>query len=79
VTVVSYNNILSVVLAALRIVYGIEKIQQNLSSYYLGDEIRGNYRGMMITIFCYNLASSARSPSPMLYFSLKKYPQISVG
>jgi len=49
VALVSYN-ILSVVLAALRPVYGIEKIQQEVSSYYLADEIRGTYRGMMIAI-----------------------------
>ena len=49
VALVSYN-ILSVVLAALRSVYGIEKIQQEVSSYYLADEIRGTYRGMMIAI-----------------------------
>ena len=47
VALVSYN-ILSVVLAALRTVHGIEKIEQEVSSYYLADEIRGTYRGMMI-------------------------------
>ena len=66
VALVSYN-ILSVVLAALRSVHGIEryaranafalcavrclqKIEQEVSSYYLADEIRGTYRGMMIAI-----------------------------
>lgn len=49
VALVSYN-ILSVVLAALRSVYGTEKIEQEVSSYYLADEIRGIYRGMMIAI-----------------------------
>lgn len=49
VALVSYN-ILSVVLAALRSIYGIEKIGQEVSSYYLVDEIRGTYRGMMIAI-----------------------------
>ena len=47
VALVSYN-ILSVVLAALRSVHGMEKIEQEVSSYYLADEIRGTYRGMMI-------------------------------
>ncbi len=46
-SLVSYN-ILAVVLAALRSVHGIEKIEQEVSSYYLADEIRGTYRGMMI-------------------------------
>ena len=49
VALVSYN-ILSVVLAALRSVHGINKIEQEVSSYYLADEIRGTYRGMMIAI-----------------------------
>ncbi|MEO0969573.1 MAG: transposase [Cyanobacteria bacterium J06639_18] len=49
VALVSYN-ILSVVLAALRSVHGIQKIEQEVSSYYLADEIRGTYRGMMIAI-----------------------------
>ena len=49
VALVSYN-ILSVVLAALRSVHGIEKVEQEVSSYYLADEIRGTYRGMMIAI-----------------------------
>ena len=31
-------------------VHGIEKIEQEVSSYYLADEIRGTYRGMMIAI-----------------------------
>ena len=49
VALVSYN-ILSVALAALRSVHGIQKIEQEVSSYYLADEIRGTYRGMMIAI-----------------------------
>ena len=49
VAIVSYN-VLSVVLAALRNLHGIKKIEQEVSSYYLADEIRGTYRGMMIAI-----------------------------
>ena len=49
VALVSYN-ILGVVLAALRSVHGLEKIEQEVSSYYLADEIRATYRGMMIAI-----------------------------
>lgn len=49
VALVSYN-ILSVVLAALTSIHGPEKIEQEVSSYYLVDEIRGTYRGMMIAI-----------------------------
>ncbi|MDF5732313.1 MAG: IS4/IS5 family transposase, partial [Rhizonema sp. PD38] len=49
VALVSYN-ILSVILAALRSIHGIKKIELEVSSYYLADEIRGTYRGMMIAI-----------------------------
>ena len=34
----------------MRSVHGIEKVEQEVSSYYLADEIRGTYRGMMIAI-----------------------------
>jgi hypothetical protein len=43
-------NILSVVKAALRGVYGVGKIESGLSDYYLAEEIQGTYRGMMIAI-----------------------------
>ncbi|MBE9126035.1 MULTISPECIES: hypothetical protein [unclassified Coleofasciculus] len=33
-----------------RSVYGSEKVEQEVSCYYLADEIRGTYRGMMIAI-----------------------------
>ena len=49
VALVCYN-ILSIVLAALRKIHGIEKIQKEVSSNYLADEIRSTYRGMMIAI-----------------------------
>ncbi len=43
-------NVLSTVQAALRSVHGTEKIEAEVSSYYLADEIKGTYRGMMIAI-----------------------------
>jgi hypothetical protein len=49
VALVSYN-ILSVVLATPRSLHGIRKIEQEVSSYYLADEIKGTYRGMTIAI-----------------------------
>ncbi|MDJ0597638.1 MAG: transposase [Crocosphaera sp.] len=49
VALVSYN-ILSVVLAALRSIHGTQKIELEVSSFYLIDEISGIYRGMMIAI-----------------------------
>src|SRR3954470_3760462 len=48
VALVSYN-VLSVVKAALRSVHGEEAVQE-VSGYYLADEIAGTHRGMMIAI-----------------------------
>ncbi len=49
VALVTYN-ILSVVKAALASVHGAETIKNDVSGYYLADEISGTYRGMMIAI-----------------------------
>ena len=49
IALVAYN-VLSVVKAAHRSVHGTDKIETEVSSYYLADEIRGTYRGMMIAI-----------------------------
>jgi IS4 transposase len=49
VAVVTYN-VLAVVLAALRAVHGTEKIDTEVSGYYLADELASTYRGMMIAI-----------------------------
>jgi hypothetical protein len=49
VALVSYM-ILSVVKAALSSVYGAERIDNEVSGYYLSDEISGTYRGMIIAI-----------------------------
>jgi hypothetical protein len=43
-------NLLSVVKAALRAAHGAEKIQREVSGYYLADEIAGTWRGMMIVL-----------------------------
>jgi IS4 transposase len=48
VALVSYN-VMSVVKAALRSVHGEEAVEQ-LSFYYLADEVAGTHRGMMIAI-----------------------------
>jgi IS4 transposase len=45
---VSYN-VLSAVKAALRSVHGVEAVEE-VSGYYLADEIAGTHRGMMIAI-----------------------------
>ncbi len=42
--------ILSVIMAALGSVHGADKIANEVSGYYLADELSGTYRGMMIAI-----------------------------
>ena len=42
--------ILSVVKAALSSVYGAERVDNEVSGYYVADEISGTYRGMIIAI-----------------------------
>jgi hypothetical protein len=49
VALVTYM-VISVIKAALGSVHGAEKIKNNVSGYYLADEISGTYRGMMIAI-----------------------------
>jgi hypothetical protein len=49
VALVAYNA-LSIVRGALRSVHGSELIEQEVSTYYLADEIAGTYRGMMIAL-----------------------------
>jgi hypothetical protein len=49
VAVVAYNA-LAVIKAALRSVHGAEKVQAEVSGYYLAEEVSGTYRGMMIAI-----------------------------
>jgi len=49
VALVAYN-VLAVLKAALRAVHGVERIEREVSGYYLADEISGTYRGMAIAI-----------------------------
>ena len=42
--------ILSVVKAALSSEYGAQRVDKEVSGYYLADEISGTYRGMLIAI-----------------------------
>ena len=49
VALASYN-VLSTVKAALRGTHGHAKIEDEVSEYYIADEIRGTYRGMMIAL-----------------------------
>lgn len=43
-------NILATIRAALGAVHGVEKMDVELSDFYMVDEIQGTYRGMMISI-----------------------------
>jgi hypothetical protein len=43
-------NVLSTVKAALRAKHGHDKIEDEVSEYYIADEVSGTYRGMMIAI-----------------------------
>ncbi len=43
-------NVLSTVKAALRGEHGAEKIEHEVSGYYLADEVAGTWRGMMIVL-----------------------------
>ena len=43
-------NLLAVVLAALRGVHGEEKVEEEVSLYYIANEISTTYHGMMIAI-----------------------------
>ena len=47
---VAAYNVLSTVQGALRSVHGREQVQQNVSMYYLGEELAGVYRGLQIAI-----------------------------
>ena len=49
IALIAYN-VMSVVKAALRSVYGAETIEREVSGYYVADEISATYRGMMIAI-----------------------------
>ena len=49
IALIAYN-VMSVVKAALRSVHGAETIEQEVSGYYVADEISATYRGMMIAI-----------------------------
>ena len=49
VALVSYN-VMSTVKAALRAAHAAEVITEEFSGYYLADEVRMNYRGMMRSI-----------------------------
>ncbi len=43
-------NLLSVVKAALRSAHGAKKVQEEVSGYYLADEVAGTWRGMLIVL-----------------------------
>lgn len=44
------SNVFATMRAALRAAHGAEKVEAEVSNYYLADEITGTYRGMMVAI-----------------------------
>jgi hypothetical protein len=44
------NNVFATLRAALRAAHGAEKVEAEVSNYYLTDEITGTYRGMMVAL-----------------------------
>jgi hypothetical protein len=44
------SNVYATVKASLRAAHGAEKVEAEVSDYYLADELAGTYRGMMIAI-----------------------------
>ena len=49
IALVAYN-VMSVILAALRSVHGAEVVEQDVSGYYVAEELSAVYQGMMIAI-----------------------------
>lgn len=47
---VAASNVFAALRAALRAAHGADKVEAEVSNYYLVDEVAGNYRGMMIAI-----------------------------
>jgi hypothetical protein len=64
------SNLLSTIKAALRGEHGTEKIQQEVSGYYLADEVAGTWRGMMIVLpgECWTERFARRTPREMARF-----------
>ncbi|NJN05715.1 MAG: transposase [Rhodobacteraceae bacterium] len=44
------SNVFATMRAALRAVHGTEKVEAEVSNYYLADELAGTYRGMMVAL-----------------------------
>jgi len=44
------SNVFATLRAALRAAHGAQKVEAEVSNYYLADEITGTYRGMMVAI-----------------------------
>ena len=63
-------NVLSTVKAALRGKHGCDKIQEEVSGYYLADEVAGTWRGMMIVLPAeyWNKQFAEKTPRQMAQF-----------
>jgi hypothetical protein len=71
-------NVLGTVKAALRGEYGAEKITQEVSGYYLADEVAGTWRGMMIVLPAayWTEQFTDRTPRQMAQFLRKTAKQV---
>jgi hypothetical protein len=74
---VSYN-LLSVVKAALRAAHGVEKIRDEVSGYYLADEVAGTWRGMMILLPAdfWEQRFADQTPAQLAHFLVKLAHQV---
>ena len=59
-------NVYATVKAALRAAHGGERVEREVSDYFLADEIAGTYRGMMIAIPAEHWQALAEADTPML-------------
>ena len=66
-------NLLSLLKAALRAAHGTEKIQKEVSGYYLADEVAGTWRGMAIILPAeyWSGRFSRETPSAMATFLIR--------
>jgi hypothetical protein len=77
---VAYNA-LTVVRAALCGVHGVDKIEQEVSNYYLADEVSGTWRGMAVVLPAefWEQRFAGQTPSQMAQFLLRCARQVQLS
>jgi hypothetical protein len=66
------SNVLAVVKAALRAAHGAEKVEAEVSGYYVAEEVSGTYRGLMVAIPAEHWAPFRDAPLPQLAALLRR-------